>query len=133
MAQRKTHFCQFIGIFFDKLGLEERELNGLGKEEMLAGDPVTAILPPQVFKEQALMGGVLINNHQAFAVLTEDIKVMELTDDLQVVAEMAGINKSCLSRSFRNGLRKSSLRGELSVRKRQRVYRCLRVLRGNRC
>ncbi len=81
----EPHPLQFGKMLFDQAGLEQRQLGRQREEQVLAGDPVAAVLAAQVFKQQALVGGVLVDQYQALVVLAQDIEVVELTDDLQAV------------------------------------------------
>lgn len=51
MTERKAHFFKFIEILFNQLRLKERKLDGLRKKEILAADPMAAVLPAQVLKQ----------------------------------------------------------------------------------
>lgn len=88
----KPEALQFLGLLLQCYGTVEIKLQNVWKQERLAGDRITIITGPELLKADPFMGGMLIDQNQVVAVLTEDITLMILTEHAQAAekTELSG-------------------------------------------
>lgn len=82
----KTHLLDLVAILLHTFGLGQRKFNRFREKQGLAGNTPLRVLVLQLFKEEAFVGGMLIDDQQAaVGRLAEDIEIGKLPDNFEAV------------------------------------------------
>ena len=105
LAQPDAHACEGLEVAAHKFSVAHGEFDGLGQEQSLGGCLMTRLKPLEhLFEENAFVGRVLVEQHQAALGLEQYVKTAHDADDAQGALEQGDGLRTCCHRKGGNRL-----------------------------
>src|SRR5205823_5295375 len=79
------HLLQDRHVLFDPIGIARREFERLRNKKLLRRNSLLFHSASKFFEQDALVRGVLINQHESVGIFHQDIKFIEHADDLELL------------------------------------------------